>query len=160
MANNVSSRRRANMPGWSSAKLQSDFIASIESDVSTVTLQRVSRRASVGTSLRTITTLVSPSSVSRDWTAPASRFEGAVSNVTMAFDPCRISPATFEGNFARTSLSEMRCAFAVDGAWDAYRSHVKAAAIVAKRRMPTTTDRPWLFFSVRSIELAERVSLP
>ena len=78
----------------------------------------------------------------------------------MAFDPGRISPATFEGNFARTSLSEMRCAFAVDGAWDAYRSHVKAAAIVAKRRMPTTTDRPWLFFSVRSIELAEKVSFP
>ena len=76
----------------------------------------------------------------------------------MAFDPSRISPATFDGNFAKTSLSEMRCAFTVDGAWDAYRDHVNAAAIVAKRMMPMTTLRPWLFFSVRSIEVAEKVS--
>jgi hypothetical protein len=52
----------------------------------------------------------------------------------------------------------MRCAFTVDGAWDVYRDHVNAAAIVAKRMMPMTTLRPWLFFSVRSIEVAEKVS--
>ena len=78
----------------------------------------------------------------------------------MAFDPCRIFPATFDGNFARTSLSEMRCAFTVDGACDVYRSHVKAAAIAAKRRILMTTVRPGFFFSVRSIEAAEKVSFP
>ena len=50
----------------SSAKLQSGFIASTETDVSTVTLQRVPGRASVGTSLRTMITLVSFPSVSCD----------------------------------------------------------------------------------------------
>ena len=125
-----------------------------------MTLQRVSGRISVGTSLRTMTTLVSSFSVSRDWTMPMSRFEDEVSNVTMAFDPGRICPATFDGNFARTTLSEMRCAFTVEGAWDVYRNHVKAAALAARRRITMTTVRPWLFFSVRSIEVAEKVSFP